>query len=200
MEFCRANEPKSIDPDFKVADERLLNLDPVTENVQKLQTAGVFKQNPLMDFTLESTASSTGEPEEKQVTVYTAPAFPKGITTGSMFSDGTADIAIKVGNTAYARYRFPLHIQEVLLKLWRQNGLIPLGVETRLSAAKVLTFFFCFGPSHYIIVSYLSITFPRIKSQVLLTRGQRIWTHNQRRGQPLLPSSMAHGTPHTTRG
>ena len=143
MEFCRANEPKSIDPDFKVADERLLNLDPVTENVQKLQTAGVFKQNPLMDFTLESTASSTGEPEEKQVTVYTAPAFPKGITTGSMFSDGTADIAIKVGNTAYARYRFPLHIQEVLLKLWRQNGLIPLGVETRLSAAKVLPFFFC---------------------------------------------------------
>ena len=34
-------------------------------------------------------------------------------------------------------YTIPLHIQEILLKLWKANGIVPLGVPDRLSAVEV---------------------------------------------------------------
>ena len=138
MEFTRTNKPDAVDLDFKVSDEKKLRLEPVTEEVTKLREAGLFTQNALSDFSLNSTSSVDGaESEPKQVTVFQAPALPQGITVGTLFSDGTAGIGIKVGGKTWATYTIPQHVREILFKLHQQNGLIPVGAESRITATKV---------------------------------------------------------------
>lgn len=142
MEFSRCNELEQVDLELTTKKMRTkLNLEPDSENIQKLKQAGAFSQRPLVDFEYNADPSEGNPaPPPKSITVYTAPDMLKGVTVGTMFADGTADIGVKAADGVWARYRFPLHVQEILFQLQRANGLVPLGVETRISAAKVSSF------------------------------------------------------------
>ena len=142
MEFSRVSVSDPVEIDFKVNNLKELNISPATSSVQQLKAAGVFKCHKLMDFEYQPEATSDqAAPELKNLTVYQAPPRARGVSVGRMFSDGTIALPVKVGSSAWVNRKLSLEDQEIIFKLWQASGVLPVGLESRVSATKVTLLF-----------------------------------------------------------
>ena len=71
------------------------------------------------------------------LTVHSASPMAVGHTVGQLYADGTTDLNVKVGDREWIRYKIPLHAREIMYRLDQRAGLLPVGLEPRLTNSQV---------------------------------------------------------------
>ena len=144
LQFARAKAGLNaqVSGGFTTAAAKKLRLNPATDGSTALKTAGAFTQSAIMDFTPTVQKTDSTEENPRILSVHTAQPMPKGFTVSTLFADGSAGIAVKVGASAYMTFVIPVHVREALFKLDRSAGLVPLGAESRITDTQVMDSFF----------------------------------------------------------
>ena len=128
---------------FLANERKKLRLDDETPGIQRLTKAGAFTTAAVLDF--QSKVSDAESGERPILTVHPARPFAKGHLAGQLFANGSIGVGVKVGEKEWITYEIPLAVRELCYKLDQEAGLIPVGLESRVTNSVVIySSFFCF--------------------------------------------------------
>ena len=92
-----------------------------------------------MDFS--SKVSGVDDAQPPILTFHPAQPMATGHAVGQLYADGSVGITVKVGDKVWIPYVIPLHMRELCYKLDQATGLVPVGLESRITNSVVITSF-----------------------------------------------------------
>ena len=88
-----------------------------------------------MDF--HSKVVDGDDAQAPMLTIHPAQPMAAGHSVGQLYEDGSMGVGVKVGENEWIPYSIPLHVRELCYRLDQAAGLLPVGLESRVTNSVV---------------------------------------------------------------